>query len=105
MTVKKKRGRPAKSSFYYVRWYKVKLNQERAAQILGASIEEIEQWDWKGNNLAERYLMLWDKKHLHGEWKGFTFSRGSLRYKGYQWTPETLKNQISNAPSWLARKT
>lgn len=87
----RKRGRPAKSSFYHTRWHKVGLNQERTAQILGVSIEKIKEWDKTGNDLAERYLLLWDRKHLSGEWRGFVFSRGTLRYKGKQWTPETLK--------------
>lgn len=62
----KKRGRKARSSFYYTRWYKVGLNPDRAAEVLGVDVETIGQWDFDGNDLAERYLMLWDRKHLCG---------------------------------------
>lgn len=87
----RKRGRPAKSSFYHTRWHKVGLNQSRAAEVLGVSAEEIAEFDRIGNAIAERYLLLWDKKHLSGEWSGFIFCRGTLRYKGRQWTPASLK--------------
>ncbi|MCQ8183475.1 hypothetical protein NP603_20350 [Methylomonas sp. SURF-1] len=89
----KKRGRRPKSSFYYVRWYKVQLNQERAAEVLGVDVQQIERWDWEGNQLAERYLLLWDRKHLSGEWAGFVFSRGRLMYKRRIWTAESLRRE------------
>lgn len=87
----KRRGRKAKSSFYYTRWYKVGLNPDQAAEVLGVDVATVAQWDRDGNNLAERYLLLWDRKHLYGEWSGFTFSRGRLMYKRRLWTPDSLK--------------
>ncbi len=89
----KRRGRRPRSRFYYTRQYKVGINQTRAADVLGVDVEQIEQWDWDGNDLAERYLLLWDRKHLCGEWAGFVFSRGRLVYKRRIWTADALKRE------------
>ncbi|EIC29830.1 MULTISPECIES: hypothetical protein [Methylomicrobium] len=80
-TKAKKRGRKPKSTFYHLRWHTVGLNEERAAELLGVSVEEIQQWDRDGAPLmAERLLQLWDHKHVgHDSWDGWTFSRGVLR--------------------------
>lgn len=93
MTPTRKRGRPAKSSFYHVRWNRIGINQQRAANVLGVTIAEIEEFDRNGNRLAERYLLLWDKKHVNIEgWNGWHFSRGTLRFHGMQWRPENIIN-------------
>lgn len=89
----KRRGRKAKSTFYHTRWHKVGLNPDRAAEVLGVDVETIGQWDQEGNDLAERYLLLWDRKHFYGEWAGFVFSRGRLMYKRKLWTANCLKRQ------------
>lgn len=80
-----------KSSFYHVR-NKAGLNEQRAADILGVTLEDIKQYDNTGAPLmAERLLQLWDSKHVGVEgWNGFLFSRGVLRYKNRRWTPETI---------------
>ncbi|WP_426993791.1 hypothetical protein [Methylomonas sp. CM2] len=85
------RGRPSKARFYHVRWNKVGLNQERAAEVLGVDVDTIERWDQEGNELAERHLLLWDQKHVGVEgWEGFIFTRGKLKYKSHRWTPRSL---------------
>ncbi len=37
-----------KSVFYHTRWNKVGLNHERAAEVLGVSVEQVEAWDIEG---------------------------------------------------------
>lgn len=88
----KKRGRRRKSSFYHLRWNKVGLNEERAAELLGVTVEKIKQYDTEGAPaMAEKLIELWDKKHVGLEgWEGFVFSRGALIYKGKRWRPENL---------------
>jgi len=44
-TITKKRGPKRKSSFYHLRWNKVGLNEERAAEVLGVSVDEIRRYD------------------------------------------------------------
>lgn len=87
-----KKGRKAKSNFYHIRFHKVGLNEERAAEILGVSIEDIKTWDKEGAPvMAERLLLLWDRKHIgHEGWEGFLFSRGVLLHKGKRWTPRMI---------------
>jgi len=43
-----KRGRKAKSQFYHIRFNTVGLNEERAAELIGVPVEEIQQWDKEG---------------------------------------------------------
>lgn len=80
-----------KSSFYHVRWNRVGLNEERAAEILGVSVEEVRRFDLEGNPLGERVLLLWDRKHVGVEgWDGFVFTRGKLKYKSHLWSAKSL---------------
>ncbi|ATG90531.1 hypothetical protein [Methylomonas koyamae] len=80
-----------KSSFYHTRWNKLLLNENRAAEVLGVSVQDVQQFDLHGNPLAERVLLLWDRKRLHGEgWERFIFSRGALICGQYRWGPDTL---------------
>lgn len=88
---KRKRGRPKKSNFYHTRWNRVQLNEQRAAEILGVTVADIERYDLEGNDLAERFLLLWDRKHINAEgWHGWIFSRGRLMFRGDQWRPEGI---------------
>jgi len=82
-----------KSSFYHTRWNRVRLNAERAADILGVSVEDVQRWDDEGAPvMAERLLLLWDSKNVGVEgWDGFLFSRVVLRWKNRRWTPAGLK--------------
>lgn len=68
-----------KSKFYHVR-RKVGLNVERAAEVLGCTTDEVEQFDAKGAPvMVERLLLLWDRKNVGVEgWEGWLFSRGVL---------------------------
>jgi hypothetical protein len=88
---KKKSGRKPKSSFYHTR-NAVGLNEERAAEVIGVTTEEIRRFDTDGAPMmAERLLLLWDNKHVgHVGWDGFIFSRGVLRYRNRRWTPKTI---------------
>jgi hypothetical protein len=110
----KKRGRKPKSSFYHVR-HKVGLNEDRAAEVLGCTVEEIEQFDVKGAPaMAERLLLLWDRKYIGVEgWDGWLFSRGVLMHKNKRWRPEMilesrkhqeeayrLKNDLERLRTW-----
>lgn len=80
-----------KSNFYHVRWNRVGINEERAADVLGVDVKTIRQWDNEGAPvMAERLLLLWDSKQLGGDWQGWRFSRGALVYKGRRWRPEGL---------------
>lgn len=81
-----------KSNFYHVRWNRVQLNEDRAAEILGVDAKTIRQWDNEGAPLmAERLLLLWDKKNVGIDgWDGFLFSRGVLRWKNRRWTAASL---------------
>lgn len=84
-------ARPRKTSFYHTRWNRCGLNQERAAEVLGTSVDMVKSWDKEGNELAERYLLLWDKKNINVEgWQGWLFSRGVLRHGNKQWRPENI---------------
>jgi hypothetical protein len=76
---------------YHTRVNRVGINAARAAELLEVTIEDVKRFDIDGNKIAERYLLLWDKKHLNTEgWQGWLFSRGTLRFKGMQWRPENL---------------
>jgi len=80
-----------KSSFYHTRWNRCGLNQERAAKVIGCTVEDVERFDIEGAQIAERLLYLWDSKHVGVEgWDGFLFSRGVLRFKKRQWTAASL---------------
>ncbi len=81
-----------KSSFYHVRWHRVGLNEERAADVLGVTVEDVKRFDDEGNPLAERVLLLWDQKHvgLPG-WDKFYFSRGLLMCGRRRWDAETIQ--------------
>lgn len=81
-----------KSSFYHTRWNRVGLNIQRAAEILGVTIEDVQRFDIEGAPMAERFLLLWDSKNVGIDgWSGFIFSRGVLRWKNRRWTPAMLK--------------
>ena len=93
----KRRGRKPKSSFYHARWHKVGLNVDRAAEILGVTCNDILSFDEHGNPLAERYLLLWDTKHINYEgWNGWIFSQGCLVHKRQRWRPDTLLEAKEN---------
>jgi len=93
----KKRGRKAKSSFYHTRWHKVGLNVERTAEILGVTCDDILSFDEHGNPLAEKYLILWDAKHInHDGWHGWTFSQGCLVHKRLRFRPEQILKTREN---------
>ncbi|MBD9362720.1 hypothetical protein [Methylomonas fluvii] len=80
-----------KSSFYHVRWNRCGLNVERAAEVLGVTVDDVLSFDRDGHYLAERYLLLWDRKHVNlPGWDGWLFSRGVLRYKSQQWQPSSI---------------
>lgn len=43
--------------------------------------------------MAERLLLLWDKKYINAPgWDGWVFSRGALIHKNKRWRPENLLN-------------
>lgn len=86
-----KRVKRKKSSFYNARWRIVGLNEQRAADVLGVSVDQVKEWDFEGNLLAERFLLLWDSKRISEKgWEGFIFTQGKLKYKNRYWTPSTL---------------
>lgn len=71
--------------------HKVGINEHVAAEVLGVTVDEVLLWDDVGApELAERYLLLWSKKHLGVDWQGWTLSQGRLMHKGLIWRPETL---------------
>jgi hypothetical protein len=80
-----------KPSFYHTR-NKIIPNKEQAAELLGVTVKEIEEMDTKGAPvMAERLLLLWDRKHIAAPgWDGFVFSRGALIHKNKRWRPENL---------------
>lgn len=82
-----------KSNFYHIRWNRVGVNEEHAAEIIGVSVEQIQQWDKEGAPVyVERLLLLWDNKNVNMDgWQGFVFSRGVLKHKKAQFRPEQLK--------------
>jgi hypothetical protein len=83
-------SRIKKSSFYHTRT-KLVLNKEKAAGILNYTIEQIENADKNGDQLAERFLLLHDRKEIgFTEWRGWCFSRGVLRYGRQQWRPDNI---------------
>ncbi len=80
-----------KSSFYHTRWNRCGLNVERAAEVLGVTVDDVLAFDLDGNDLAERFLLLWDRKHVNlPGWDSWLFSRGVLRHGNKQWRPETI---------------
>ncbi|AEG00731.1 hypothetical protein [Methylomonas methanica] len=103
-----------KSSFYKARWNRCGLNETRAAEIIGCTVEDVQRFDDEGAPIAERLLLLWDSKHVnHDGWDGFLFSRGILRYKNRRWTPcmlkaihnereelDALRREISRLKTW-----
>lgn len=80
-----------KTSFYHLR-NRIGLNDQRTADILGVSVEEVQRWTLEGAPaMAERFLCLWDSKEVNVDgWQGFRFSRGVLMFKKRRWRPETL---------------
>lgn len=100
-TIPAKKGGRKKSGFYHARWNRCGINEAKAAEVLGVSVDQVKEWDKTGNDLAERYLLLWDQKHFNQPgWEGFTFSRGLLKYKGrQQWTPESLHKELKRRES------
>lgn len=104
-----------KSSFYHTRLNVVGLNEERTAEILGVSIEDVKRYDLEGAPvMAERLLRLWDHKHVGVEgWDGWLFSRGVLVNRGRRWTPKRilrchdcdeeiskLRNELERLKTW-----
>jgi hypothetical protein len=81
-----------RTSFYRTRQNSVCISIETAAEILGCSVDQVKDYDENGAPvMAERLLMLWDKKHIQIEgWQGWLFSRGILRYKNRRYTAKTL---------------
>ena len=115
-----RRSKKAKSNFYHVRWNVVGLNEERAAEVLGISTEEVKIFDTEGAPaMAERLLLLWDRKNIGVDgWDGWLFSRGVLMYKKRRWTPKIildyrnqdeelnrLKNEIHRLKTWRGLST
>lgn len=97
MTPEKKRGRKPKASFYHTRWHKVGLNAERAAEIIGVTVDDVLRYDIEGNELAERFLLLWDSKHInHDGWNGWIFSQGCLVHKRQRFRPELILESRAN---------
>jgi len=96
---KKKRGPKRKSSFYHTRWNVVGLNEERTAEILAVSIDDVKRYDMEGApEMAEKLLQLWDRKHVGIEgWDGWTFRRGLLSYGKSQWTPKMILDHRNRA--------
>lgn len=85
-----KKPRKVKPPFYHTR-QKIIPNVEQAAKVLGCSVDDIQRWDIEGNDLAEKYLKLWDSKHISEPgWSGFVFTRGVLKYKNRRWSPQSL---------------
>lgn len=82
-----------KRNFYHIRWNRCGLNEARAADVLGISVEDVQRFDIEGAPLmAERLLCLWDCKSVGiPGWDGFMFSRGVLRFKNRRYTPSMLK--------------
>ena len=81
-----------KSSFYHTRSNKVGINEQRAAEVLGVTIEQVKQWDSEGApSYVERLLLMWDCKHINVDgWSGWCFSRGVLKHGRQQWRPENI---------------
>lgn len=71
--------------------------------MLGVTVEQVLEWDDLGAPVvAERYLLLWSKKHLGIEWDGWMISRGKLRHKKLMWRPDTLlANRRDAEKTWL----
>jgi hypothetical protein len=104
---KKTRGAKKKSGFYHARWNTCGLNEQRAADVLGVTIEQVHEWDKIGNHLAERYLLLWDQKHVNlPGWDGFSFNRGVLCYKNSErHTAESLRRDFKARQYLLSPKS
>lgn len=81
-----------KSGFYHARSNRLGIGLQQCAELLAVDVDQVQQWDVTGHQLAERYLLLWDKKTInHPGWEGWTFSRGLLKYKGrQQFTGESI---------------
>lgn len=90
-TIAPKKGSRKKSGFYHA-VNEIIPHKPSCAELLGVTVEQIEEWMETGNDLAEKYLRLWDKKYINIQgWEGFCFSRGMLKYKGKsQWSPDGL---------------
>lgn len=69
-------------------------NNQKAAELLGVDVSEIERMDKEGAPLAmERLILMWDNKHINADgWDGWYFSRGALVHKKSRWRPENLLN-------------
>jgi len=75
------------SEFRNLRWLKLGLNEDRAADILGVTVDQIKIWDYEEPPImASRLLKAFDRKGVgHEGWDGFYFSRGALHYKKLMW--------------------
>lgn len=82
------------TEFRDLRWNKLGLNEERAAAVLGVSVEQITIWDYEEPPvMAGRLLMAWDRKVVgQPGWDGWYFSRGVLQFKDQRFGPETILN-------------
>jgi hypothetical protein len=86
-------ARPKKfTEFRKIRWLKLGLNEERAADILGVTVSQVKAWDYEEPPImASRLLQAYDRKSVgHEGWDGWYFSRGALHYKNMQWRPQSL---------------
>lgn len=85
-------ARKRKSSLYKTR-ISLKLNVDFCAQLCGVDRETYQEWEEQGNEIAAKYLRLWDCKHVGVDgWNGWCFSRGVLKHGRQQWTPKTILN-------------
>lgn len=82
-----------KSSFYHTRWNHVGINETIAADVIGVTVDDVKRFDVEGAPIAERLLLLWDKKHVNFDgWENWLFSRGVLIHKRQRFTPQTILN-------------
>jgi len=69
--------------------------------LIGVHVDEIRKWDAAGAPpMAEKLLLLWDKKHVGIEgWEGFMFWRGVLHRGRRRWTPKMVEELIRSLRS------
>lgn len=71
------------TQFRNIRWVKLGLTEQRAADLLGVTVEQVKAWDYEEPPvMASRLLQAYDRKTVGMEgWQGWYFSRGALHYK------------------------
>lgn len=64
------------TEFRKIRWLKLGLNEERAAELLGVTIAQVKAWDYEEPPImASRLLQVYDRKSVGMEgWDGWYFS-------------------------------